>query len=504
MSAPYLSDGRRSGGPAAGDAAVAAMPRGRAPGRGALPIRTLAIYAFPAFSLSIMLGPAGSIIQGIYTRDLGLKLADIANLILIARLLDAFTDPLIGYASDATKGARWGRKLWIVAGAIMSLVGISWLYFPPQGVTPLYFFLSFVASFLGWTLVEIPHLAWGTEITRTYDERSRVFSFRFGATFSGLFVFLAIPLLASLYKHFFAGLPFDRISLEYSRETLHAAFWIVAVTLPIAVTLASFFVPPRVDGSPTVRNAHSLHRLLAAFGENKPFRIFALVMALFGFATGMQMGIAYLHLSSYLQLANWAAIIYVVCLPFNVLSTFLWLRAAKHLGKHRAFALGGAVNATLFVALGFLSPGPWALPGYFIVFGLVQWIQGCWYALPPAILSDVCDYSSFKTGKDSTATYFAAYVFIMKCTQGLGTGIGFAITAAFGFNPAVNVQSASAAFSLKMVMGFVPAVLVYAASLIVYHFPITRSRHDTIRKKLERSSRAAPKPRWGDTHAQSK
>jgi Na+/melibiose symporter-like transporter len=465
----------------------AAVPIAR-DARPMLTTRKLLIYASPAFCLSIMLGPAGSIIQGIYTRDLGLKLADIANLILIARLLDAFTDPIIGYVSDATKSVMWGRKLWILAGAIVSIIGISWLYFPPQGVTPLYFFLAFVASFLGWTLVEIPHLAWGTEITRTYDERSRVFSFRFGATFSGLFVFLAIPIVTSLYKHFVGGMPFYKISLEYSRETLHVAFWIVAVTLPVAVTLASFVVPSGLREDQIGRNPHNFRRLLATFVDNKPFRTFSLVMALFGFATGMQMGIAYLHLSSYLQLANWAAIIYVTCLPFNVLSTFVWLWAAKRLGKHRAFALGGTLCAALFVLLGLLSPGPWALPGYFLIFGLVQWCQGSWYALPPAILSDVCDYGSLKSGQDSTASYFAAYVFLMKCTQGLGTGIGFAITAAYGFNPAVNEQSASAAMSLKLVMGFIPGIMVFAASWIVLYFPITRARHDAIRKRLERGS----------------
>lgn len=443
------------------------------------------IYALPAFSLSIMLGPAGSIIQGIYTRDLGLKLADIATLILIARLLDALTDPIIGFASDTTKSARYGRKLWIVLGAVVSLLGISWLYFPPANVTPIYFFLSFVASFLGWTLVEIPHMAWGTEITRSYDERSRVFAYRYGATFSGLFAFLAIPLGLSLYQHFVGGLSFDKISLEYSRQTLHVAFWVVALTMPIAVGLACRFVPKSINGVST-RRRHSLRADFSALLDNKPFRLFALVMSLFGFATGMQMGIAYLHLSSYLHLANWAAIIYVTCLPFNVLSSFLWATAAKRLQKHRAFALGGILNASLFVVIGFLSPGPWALLGYFVVFGLIQWIQGCWYALPPAILSDVCDYSAVKNRADQTATYFALYVFVMKCSQGLGTGIGFAITAYYGFDPTAAVQSVSAAWSLRMVMGFIPAVLVYTASLIIYNFPITRARHQAIRRRLDR------------------
>jgi Na+/melibiose symporter-like transporter len=442
--------------------------------------------------LSIMVGPAGSIIQGIYTRDLGLKLGDIATYIIIARLFDALTDPAIGYLSDATKSVRWGRKPLLVLGTVISIIGISRLYFPPHGVTPLYFFTAFVTSFLGWTLVEIPHMAWGTDITRTYDERSRIFSFRFGATFTGLFLFLAIPLLSSLYFHFARGQAFAEISLEYSRNTLHVAFWIVAVALPIAIALAALAVPTGLRPGLADGTQHRVGRLIRAFRRNKPFHAFSLIMAMYGLATGMQMGIAYLHLSSYLQLANWASIIYVVCLPLNVLSTPIWLWAATRWGKHKAFASGGAMLAVLFVALGFLSPGPWALPAYFVIFGLVQCIQAVWYALPPAILSDVSDYGSLQSREDNTGSYFAVFVFLMKCTQGLGAGIGFAITAACGFDPAVNAQSAGAALSLKLIMGFIPAVMVVLASWLVLHFPITRARHDVIRRRLTRTSRSAP------------
>jgi glycoside/pentoside/hexuronide:cation symporter, GPH family len=450
----------------------------------------LLIYVLPAFCLAIMLGPAGSILQGIYTRDLGLKLSDIAGLILIARLFDAFTDPLIGYATDATRGRRWGRKPWLVLGALVSLIGIYWLYFPPTGVTPRYFFLAFVASFLGWTLVEIPHLAWGTDITQKYDDRSRIFTFRFGAIFAGLLVFIAIPVLTMLYKHFVARVPLQNISLEYSRETLHVAFWVVAATLPVAVMLVLLLVPIGTTGT-TRPQPHDVRKLVTALLQNKPFRLFCLVMTMFYLATGMQMGIAYLHLSSYLQLANWASIIYLTCIPFNVLSVPMWLWAARRWGKHRAFAVGGALCATLFVAIGCLSPGPYALVGYFVVFGLVQWCQGCWYALPPAILSDVCDYGSLKSGKDNAGAYFAAFVFLNKCTQGVGTGIGFAITGALGFDPTANSQSGAAVWSLRIVMGFFPAALVYVAAWIALYFPITRIRHDVIRKRLARNARVA-------------
>ena len=232
--------------------------------------RLFVLYALPAICLSIMAGPSNSIIQGIYTRDFGLKLSDIAMFIVIARLFDAFTDPFIGYLSDRTRGWMAGRKGWLVLGMCLSLFAIHLLYFPPQQVTPTYFFVAFTLCYLGWTLIEIPHLAWGAEITDSYDDRSRIFSIRMGFVFVGMLIFLAIPLLLAAYEHYSTGAPFAGLSTHYSRETLRVAFWTVAVLFPLTIAAAICFVPR--GRSPVLAPKHMDLRALIAMFRGDPDR----------------------------------------------------------------------------------------------------------------------------------------------------------------------------------------------------------------------------------------
>jgi Na+/melibiose symporter-like transporter len=432
-----------------------------------------------------MAGPSNSIIQGIYTRDFGLKLSDIAMFIVIARLFDAFTDPFIGYLSDRTRAWMAGRKGWLIIGMCVSLFAIHLLYFPPDNVTPTYFFVAFTLCYLGWTLIEIPHLAWGAEITDSYDDRSRIFSMRMGFVFFGMLIFLAIPLLVAAYQHLTSGVPFAGLSTQYSRETLRVAFWTVAILFPLTIAIAVRFVPQ--GRSPVLAPKHmDVRALIAMFRDNKPMQFFASVLFLCGLAFGMQVALAYLHLSSYLQLAEQASIIYVVCYPLNILGIPIWLRVARTRGKHVAFAVGTGLSGLLFIVLGFLTPGEWAFAGYFATFALLQLCTAAWLALPQAILSDISDYGTLRSGEDRSATYFSFFVFFNKCFNGLGGAVGFAIAAYFGFDPSLAQHDAASGFGVRLVMGFLPAILVLIAAGFIMRFPLDKRRHDIIRKRLER------------------
>ncbi|MGZ9035354.1 MAG: MFS transporter, partial [Rhodospirillales bacterium] len=84
--------------------------------------RTLLIYALPAFALAMPTIPAYVYLPTFYAETLGLGLAAVGAVLLVARGLDVLTDPLIGIASDRLP-TRWGRrKPWIVAGALLAAV----------------------------------------------------------------------------------------------------------------------------------------------------------------------------------------------------------------------------------------------------------------------------------------------------------------------------------------------------------------------------------------------
>ena len=450
--------------------------------------RSAILYSLPVFFLAIMVGPAGSIVQGIYTREYGLPLASIAGLIVICRLLDALTDPVIGILSDRTRHWRGGRKIWVVVGSAIVLAAVYFLFIPPVGyITPVYFFLAYLFTFVGWTIVEVSHLSWGAELASGYDERSSLFSYRMGAFFAGTFVFLSLPLLIGLWQSWQGGGPLSIGASEYSGATLKVAFWLIAALFPVAVFLAIRYCPqPRAEGPPA---RLSIMSAVQSLRWNRPMALFSVVLVLFFLGNGMQVAMAYLHLASYLQLGPKAALIYVICFPLNLLTIPLWLGLTRRFGKSTILAVGVALSATLFVLLGLIRPGPAAFLQYLSVFAALQCAQAAWQVLPPAILGDISDYATLKTGTEQTGTYYAMYAFLYKAVSGFGAAIGFGVAGWFGFNPALDVHTRASAFGIVMVMAFIPAGLGFLAAGVALIIPINRSRHFIIQRALERRAR---------------
>ncbi len=440
------------------------------------------LYALPIFFLAIMIGPAGSIIQGIYTREFGISLSAIATAITVCRILDAITDPVVGMMSDRTRSWPGGRKFWVVTGSAILLLGAYFLFNPSKNhLSAGYFFIAYFITLLGWTVVEVSHLSWGAELSSNYDDRSRIFSYRTGFLFAGTLLFLVLPLIIELQK---TGNIHSLLLAEYTSETLRIAFMLIAFLFPLTIFLTTRFCP---QGVQAVASSHiSFPDLLKALRANQPLRVFAGMIMLFFVGNGMQAALAYLHLASYLQLGKQAPFIYALCLPLNLLMIPVWLRWMRKYEKNTMLIVGISLSAVFFVLLGFIRPGPNAFVQYLIVFAALQLLQPAWQILPPSILGDVSDYATLKTSVDQTATFYSIYAFLYKAISGLGSALGFAIASAFGFNPANNVHSDSAAFGICLAMAFIPALLAFAAAWCAFRLPLSRARHGVIRKRLDR------------------
>ena len=158
-------------------------------------LKQLTLYALPTVGVNFLLVPMWSVLQGIYATYHGLALSTIATVILIGRLFDAITDPMIGYMSDRTRTYFGSRKPWVALGGLLFLLSSYFLYVPPENVSPTYFLLWFLAFFFSWTIFEIPHLAWGGELAANTAERNRIYALRYGFTQVGGLMFFVIPLL---------------------------------------------------------------------------------------------------------------------------------------------------------------------------------------------------------------------------------------------------------------------------------------------------------------------
>ncbi len=151
-----------------------------------LSVRVLIAYTLPAFVIALPTIPVYINIPALYGIEFGLGLATVGFVLLAARIFDTVSDPIIGILSDRLSFRGAHRKPWIAIGSIIAGAGLFKILNPPSGVDSSYLLLWCVILYAGWTLVAVPYLAWGAELSGDYNERARITSWREGMALIGI------------------------------------------------------------------------------------------------------------------------------------------------------------------------------------------------------------------------------------------------------------------------------------------------------------------------------
>ena len=156
------------------------------------PIKKL-IYGIGAFANNLLADALGRMMF-VLNIGLGMSPTLVGALGGLPRLLDALTDPLMGYISDNTR-SRWGRRRpFIFLGAILAGIIFALLWQLPRGQSESFYFWFFLIGsllfFLAYTMYATPWVALGYERTPDYHERTRLMGVQF---FIGSTVYLITP-----------------------------------------------------------------------------------------------------------------------------------------------------------------------------------------------------------------------------------------------------------------------------------------------------------------------
>ena len=432
-----------------------------------LPAGILVAYSLPLFALHFSVAPMMSILQGIYAKHYGLELTAIASVLIIARVFDGVTDPLIGYFSDRTRA----RKPFSLAGGGLFVISAYFLFSPPDDVSVGYFLFWYLAFFLSLTLFEIPHLSWGSELAPQYEERSRLYTTRGGFLIVGQTAFYALPYLPILPGN------------EFTPETLRLAVFLSAILTVISLYWMARAVPDKLARHRTTRHRENVRSVLRAIYKNKPLLIFVAAQSLSGFGMGMWIGLLFIYLDTYLQLGESAAAFFLIGNLFSLASLAFWLRFANRIGKAHAWAASTVAFLVLIATMGALQPGIGFWIPLFIMCAF-YFANGCMHVVAPSILADTVDYGKLKFGGDRAGTYFAFFALLGKVNAGVGAGAALAIAGLFKYDPAILQNTSEAVFGLKLAFVVAPLFFIAASLIFILMTPITKRRHETIRKRL--------------------
>ncbi len=438
---------------------------------------TLLIFCLPAILQSFMHGPAGAVLQGVYAKEVGLSLTALASAILISRVFDAVSDPLIGYLSDRTQEKFGTRKPWLIGGMAISVIAVWQLYTPDENATAMSFTIWFVLAYLGWTMVEIPYRSWGLALSGEYAERTRVMTWVAMGTAIGGMAFFVMPFIQQSLG--LVDTP------EITTVTLAGTAIVVAVGLPLTVLLASWFVPNAVDEGRTGDLADSFVGLLRSIFMNGPLIYITSLFLMMGIAAGMGGGLMFLYVDVYLGLGDRLAGLMLIAGPVLLIATPFWGWAANRFEKHRALAIAIALQGISALAYAFIPTGGtgFAVLLPVLLVGLVT--QAAGIVAFPAIMGDIADYGRLKFGHDRTGVYFAFFTMAQKAIGGVGVALGLTVAAYFGFDATVAEQSESGVLGMQVSMAYAPALVSLLTVPLIWLFPINRARQEEIRATLK-------------------
>lgn len=450
-------------------------------------------FALPTLPVYLIYGSI-TIVQGIYVKYFGLTLSEVAKIILIARLVDALTDPVIGYFSDRYYLNRATRKIFVFVGATTFVISSYYLYVPPPIVSGEYFLFWLVMFYISWTLFEIPHMSWGNDIAYSYYDKNRIYGIRIFGVFIGYIFFFAIPLMP-----IFEVDSFTPKTLKWS--VILAGLLMIPSLLLCCILAPSRTIDSKVVGKNDLSQSYNsachkgdfdpinhAARLIKLIISNIPFRYFIISFLFVGIGTGMWFSLLYIYVDSYLGLGEHLPFTYLIAFMASVIFLAILYKPINKLDKKYVWISGMTLVFIGLLGTGFMSyreTGLWFLIvcTSFIYVGFI-----ILNVMAPSLLADISDYGTLKNNNASTGLYFSIYTLTNKTSAAIGAAIGLMIPSRFGFDPTSSTHSTDALFGITIAISWLPALTILLSMIFIWFIPITAHRHSIIRRRLTRRS----------------
>ncbi|HEV2364310.1 MAG TPA: MFS transporter [Caulobacteraceae bacterium] len=455
--------------PAASATAAAAASRDR------LSMKQLIAMGFPALPHSFIALPLNIVIPAFYATHTRVTLLQIGVVTSASRIIDAFVDPLVGFLSDRVD-TPWGkRKPWVLAASLVCAVSLFFLFQPPSTATIVYYGVWSFLLYFGFSLFEIPRSAWSAEVTRDYDERSRVNASIAQFNVVGSLVFWVVPILLAPLTG----------TTALTGSSLTAIAWLYAILMPASLIVAVLIVP---RGAPVAVSTLRLTDIGRSIIRNRPLAYYYGAWSIWGLGQGFALSTTILFLSDRMRLAAAFPFLMIVFFGATVLAIPVWMRSVGRFGRHRVWAASLVASALARPLVLLLPTGPAAIAPMLALTFLNAAVSAPWNFAPPSVLSDVIDYDTWKSRTNKAGNLFALSTLLVKVTMAVGAGGAFVLLDAFHYKVG-KPNHGAADVGLIIAYIVIPGVLHLLAAAVAWAFPLDAHRQAIVRRRLE--SRAA-------------
>ncbi len=419
-----------------------------------------------------------------YSNIFGLTLDQVALLLVVTRVWDAVSDPMMGVLADRTS-TKWGKyRPYLLLMAVPFALSGVYLFSTPVAsptVKLVWAYVTYILMMTVYTGINVPYGAMLGVMTDNSDTKTVLSSFRMFFAYGGSFIALFCwePLCKALGGY-------DSPAGWQNAMIVIAAFCLILFLLCFRMTKEKLH---------TVSKA-SVGSDLKSLLRNAPWWILigaALCSNLFNTVRGST--VAYFfndvigadaHLSlgslSFLFYAGLFLSIGEVC---NMLGVALAVPLADKLGKKSTYMFSFVTLIVLSIIFFYI---PVTQGGYFWMLLLQVVISIFTGVISPLVWSmyaDVSDFAENRDGTASTGLIFSSASMAQKFGGAFGGFVVMWLLKAFDYNTAAGaVQTEGAIYGLKLLMSWIPAAVAALAVVIVFFYPLTRKKMAGIQAEL--------------------
>ncbi|NOK63554.1 MAG: MFS transporter [Chloroflexi bacterium AL-W] len=397
------------------------------------------------------------------------------SILLVVKIWDALSDPVVGWLSDRTVSKHGRRRPWLLYGALPFGISFFLLWLVPPfgdgGKIAYYLVLMLIFNTL-FTVVNVPYTALTPELTRDYDERTSLNAYRFAFSIGGGLFAATVHQL--IINGFCANPDNCQGVVQQPGYVAAGALWGIMVALPF---LWCFFgTKERYTSAPSDDKMGLVDQVRVAL-SNRPFLFVIGIYLCSWLAVQITASIIIFYVTFWLENPDLIPITLFAVQGSAFVFLFIWNAVSRRIGKKAVYITGMLFWIVVQSVLFFVQPGQESLTLILAVLAGIGIATA--YLIPWSMMPDVIELDELQTGQRREGIFYGFMVLLQKLGLALGLFLVGQVLAFQGFreDAPIGQQPESALLAIRLMLGPIPAVVLICGIVLAIFYPITKQKH---------------------------
>ena len=424
-------------------------------------------WGLGSLGVAILFNTQNVLLTRFMTDEMGIAAGTAGFLLLVTKLYDAITDPLMGFITDHTE-SRWGRRRpWIFIGGVGAACSFIYLFNAPTSIGPIIgIFIGLIAYSTFYTMFNVPYLSMPAEMSNIPSERTTLMSWRMRAIGLGQLIGSALaPVMVFWLGGGLSGHGFMAL--------------ILGVLAMISIALCAMGTAGARQTAPQEKQKLLTWSAVQLIFENRPFLFLLLTKFLQLTATAVSLastayffqhwlGKGFDVLGIYFAIGS---VVIIMVQPF-------WIRMVKRYPKSEIYKVAAIGYALVSFSWYFTDADSGMID--IAIRGIVSGVSsGGLLLMGQAMLPDTIHYDYLRTGLRREGIFAGLYTTAEKISFAIGGAMAGLLLQFFGYRSSVSgvevTQSDETIFGIFILSAVIPALLMLLSCVSLNYYRLKES-----------------------------